>query len=170
MAYFQPSITNCDIDVALSIGIRLTGMDISLLLIVLSEPGVETTACATMEALAFDIIDLRKGRDLLLKPGIISLFSLKSFERIQSILNVCLASLSPLTLTEIYQSVNSAFTENFLSWEEFVRRIETISQLLLERRDGKFVLFHPAFREWLSRREEGHSTKFLADTRLVSTP
>lgn len=89
--------------------------------------------------------------------------SLKSFEKIQPILNICLASLSPLTLAEIYQSVNSAYTDNFLSWEEFVNRIDMVSQLLLERRDGKFVFFHPAFREWLSKRDGGQSTKFLAD-------
>ena len=90
---------------------------------------------------------------------------MKSFERIAPILNVCLASLSPMTLTEIYQSVNSAHTHNFLSWEEFVQRLETINSLLLERRDGRFVFFHAAFREWLSRRDEGQSNKFMADSR-----
>ena len=79
-----------------------------------------------------------------------------------------MGTLSPLTLTEMYQSVNSAYTHNFLAWEEFIQRLETISQFLLERRDGRFVFFHPAFRDWLFRRDEGQSTKFMADARYVS--
>ena len=46
-----------------------------------------------------------------------------------------------------------------------MQRLETINSLLLERRDGRFVFFHAAFREWLSRRDEGQSNKFMADSR-----
>ena len=75
------------------------------------------------------------------------------------------SSLRPLTMSEIYQTVNSAFTHKFVIWEEFVRRMDTISNLVLERQDGHFVLFHPAFREWLCERRRGQSEKFLCDPR-----
>ncbi|CAH1775583.1 unnamed protein product [Owenia fusiformis] len=91
--------------------------------------------------------------------------SLRSFEKVCPILNTCLASLYPLTLTEIYETMNSGYMERYVSWEEFIQRMDTVSSFLVRRRDSTFMFFHPAFREWLIRRDENESTQFLCDLR-----
>jgi hypothetical protein len=41
-----------------------------------------------------------------------------------------------------------------------------LSGFLVKRLDNTYMFFHPSFREWLMRRDEGESTKFLCDLRL----
>ncbi|KZC13087.1 Protein TANC2 [Dufourea novaeangliae] len=89
-----------------------------------------------------------------------------SFDRIQPLLGVCLAALYPLTLPEIFYSVNSLNTDHFVSWEDFLQRFKMLSGFLVKRLDNTYMFFHPSFREWLMRRDEGESTKFLCDLRL----
>lgn len=47
-----------------------------------------------------------------------------SFDKVQPLLGVCLAALYPLTLTEMYYSVNSLYTDHFVSWEDFLQRFK----------------------------------------------
>ncbi|XP_012226066.1 protein TANC2 isoform X3 [Linepithema humile] len=89
-----------------------------------------------------------------------------SFDKVQPLLAVCLAALYPLTLLEIFYSVNSLITDNFISWEDFLQRFKMLSGFLVKRLDNTYMFFHPSFREWLIRRDEGESTKFLCDYRL----
>lgn len=112
----------------------------------------------------------------------------RAFERVQPILSVCLASLNPMSLLEIYHSVNALLSAEPLTWEEFMQRAKLLkgkslpsscwwiktelfrldfpSGLLVQRSDDTHMLFHPSFREWLIRREDGQSTKFLCDPRI----
>ncbi|XP_043488120.1 protein TANC2 isoform X2 [Polistes fuscatus] len=89
-----------------------------------------------------------------------------SFDKVQPLLGVCLAALYPLTLPEIYYSINSLTTNHFVSWEDFMQRFKMLSGFLVKRLDDTYMFFHPSFREWLMRRDEGESTKFLCDLRL----
>nr|XP_053637404.1 protein TANC2-like isoform X5 [Cherax quadricarinatus] len=91
--------------------------------------------------------------------------SVRSFEKVQPVLNVVLASLNPLTLPEIYHSVNAGLLYKFLSWEEFLNCFKVLNSFLVKRLDDTYMLFHPALREWLARRVEGESAKFVCDTR-----
>ncbi|KAK8385523.1 hypothetical protein O3P69_016365 [Scylla paramamosain] len=91
--------------------------------------------------------------------------SVRSFEKIQPILNVVLAALNPLTLPEIYHSVNAGLLYKFLSWDEFLNCFKILNSFLVKRLDDTFMLFHPALREWLARRAEGESPKFVCDPR-----
>lgn len=91
--------------------------------------------------------------------------TVQSFEKVTHILSVCLAALYPLTLVEIYYSVNSLLVNTFLPWEEFLQRFSLLSNFLVKRSDNTFMFFHPSFREWLIRRDEGESSKFLCDLR-----
>lgn len=91
--------------------------------------------------------------------------TVQSFEKVTHILSVCLAALYPLTLVEIYYSVNSLLVNTFLPWEEFLQRFSTLSGFLVKRVDSTYMFFHPSFREWLIRRDETESTKFLCDLR-----
>ena len=42
---------------------------------------------------------------------------------------------------------------------------QLLSGLLVKRLDNTYMFFHPSFREWLIRRDEGESNKFLCDLR-----
>ncbi|XP_025416636.1 protein TANC2 isoform X4 [Sipha flava] len=88
-----------------------------------------------------------------------------SFEKVADILSVCLAALYPLTILEIYYSVNSLNVDEFISWEAFLQRFKLISGLLIKRLDNTYMFFHPSFREWLMRRDDSESKKFICDLR-----
>ncbi|XP_067644240.1 protein TANC2 isoform X3 [Eurosta solidaginis] len=89
-----------------------------------------------------------------------------SFEKAAPILNVCLAALYPLTLNEIYYTICAMKTDEVLSWDEFSQRFKSLDGFLIRRIDNTYMFFHSYFREWLIRRDEGESTKFLCDFRL----
>ncbi|XP_024892262.1 protein TANC2 isoform X3 [Temnothorax curvispinosus] len=89
-----------------------------------------------------------------------------SFDKVQPLLAVCLAALYPLTLPEIFYSINSLNIDHFISWDDFLQRFKMLSGFLVKRLDNTYMFFHPSFREWLMRRDEGESTKFLCDYRL----
>ncbi|CAB3254478.1 unnamed protein product [Arctia plantaginis] len=91
--------------------------------------------------------------------------TVQSFEKVTHILSVCLAALYPLTLVEIYYSVNSLLVNTFLPWEEFCHRFESLTDFLVKRIDNTYMFFHPSFREWLIRRDDNESPKFLCDLR-----
>lgn len=91
--------------------------------------------------------------------------TVRSFEKVTNILSVCLAALYPLTLLEIYYSVNSLLVDKFTPWSEFLQCFKLLSGFLVKRLDNTYMFFHPSFREWLIRRDENESTKFLCDLR-----
>ncbi|XP_066156295.1 protein TANC2 isoform X3 [Euwallacea fornicatus] len=91
--------------------------------------------------------------------------TIRSFEKVAHILSVCLAALYPLTLLEIFYSVNSLLTDNSIPWKEFLQRFKLLSGFLVKRLDNTYMFFHPSFREWLIRRDENEATRFLCDLR-----
>ncbi|XP_021368868.1 protein TANC2-like isoform X2 [Mizuhopecten yessoensis] len=91
--------------------------------------------------------------------------SVRSFEKVSPILGVCLATLYPLTATEIFETVNSGYTDHFLSWQDFQNRLDVLSGFMYQRKDSSYVFVHPAFREWLIRRDDADNPKFLCDLR-----
>lgn len=95
--------------------------------------------------------------------------TVRSFEKVIHILSVCLSALYPLTLLEIYYSVNSLLVDSFLPWTEFFQRFKLLSGFLVKRLDNTYMFFHPSFREWLIRRDEHENVKFLCDLRSGHT-
>ncbi|KAA0197199.1 hypothetical protein HAZT_HAZT010547 [Hyalella azteca] len=91
---------------------------------------------------------------------------LDSYEKHQSIFNVVLAARSPLTLHEIYQSINSGYLCQFYSYAQFLNLFKPFKDLLRKRHDNTYVFFHPALREWLTSRSRGDSKKFLIDVNV----
>ncbi|XP_077561766.1 zinc-RING finger and ankyrin repeat domain-containing protein rolling pebbles isoform X5 [Haemaphysalis longicornis] len=91
----------------------------------------------------------------------------RAFERVRGLLQVCVASLSPLRPHELYHSVNAGAIYDPLTWADFQQRLDalTSAQFLVQRNDGSLMLAHPSLREWLTRRDENDSTKFLCDVR-----
>uniref|UniRef100_A0A336KHD6 CSON010478 protein n=1 Tax=Culicoides sonorensis TaxID=179676 RepID=A0A336KHD6_CULSO len=91
--------------------------------------------------------------------------STTAYDKVMPILSVCLAALYPLTLVEIFYSVNALLCELPLEWEDFLDRFKSLTGFLIKRLDNTYMFFHPSFREWLIRRDEGESSKFLIDLR-----
>ncbi|XP_055942116.1 protein TANC2-like isoform X2 [Argiope bruennichi] len=96
--------------------------------------------------------------------------TIKSYERVSAILQICLASLYPLTLQELFNTLNAKCVSNGISWEEFMIRMDVLTtcHFLVTRQDGTVMFVHPSMREWLCKREENESQKFLCDPRLGS--
>ncbi|XP_077525159.1 zinc-RING finger and ankyrin repeat domain-containing protein rolling pebbles isoform X1 [Amblyomma americanum] len=91
----------------------------------------------------------------------------RAFERVQSLLQVCMASLAPLRPHELYHSANAGATYEPMTWADFQQRLTTLTtaQFIMQRNDDSLMLAHPSLREWLIRRDENDSTKFLCDVR-----
>ncbi|XP_023349320.1 protein TANC2, partial [Eurytemora carolleeae] len=92
-----------------------------------------------------------------------------SFKQVSDILSVCLSSLQPLTLPQLFLAVNSIYIDAEISWEDFLARYSLISDLVVKRRDESVCFFHPLLREWLMRRGEKESIKFICDPRIGHT-
>ena len=91
--------------------------------------------------------------------------SLQSFRKVSDILSVVLATLQPLTLAEIYQSVSALCVGAGPSWPQFCDSFRSLEDYLVTRRDESIMFFHPLFREWLIRRGETEPDKFVCDPR-----
>lgn len=48
------------------------------------------------------------------------------FLQISPILSICLAALYPLTLLEIYYSINALCATEFIAWDEFLQRFKVL--------------------------------------------
>ena len=91
--------------------------------------------------------------------------SVQSFAKVTDILSVCLASLVPLSVPEIYAGVSALKNEPESNWQDFVSRFNMLSGFLVRRGDDTVMFYHPLFREWLIRRADS-SSKFLVDPRV----
>lgn len=106
-----------------------------------------------LDGVVENFIMLREIRDI---PGTLNglylwlcqrLFVRKQFAKVQPILNVILAACRPLTLTELYHAV---WTKNTaLSLEDFQRKLDVLSKLLVDGLGDTKILFHYSFAEWL---------------------
>nr|NVI77240.1 rolling pebbles [Cucujiformia] len=62
--------------------------------------------------------------------------TIRSFEKVTHILSVCLGALYPLTLLEIYYSINSLSVDDYMSWSEFLQSFKLLSGFLIKRLDN----------------------------------
>ena len=92
--------------------------------------------------------------------------SKKSFQKAANILSLCIASLHPLNLTQIYQIIRSqSVASSSLSWNEFLSDFKVLAETLIVRRNNTVMFFHPAFRDWIIERSNSKSGKFVCDLR-----
>ncbi|XP_036853798.2 ankyrin repeat domain-containing protein 50 isoform X1 [Manis javanica] len=106
-----------------------------------------------LDGVVENFIMLREIRDI---PGTLNglylwlcqrLFVRKQFAKVQPILNVILAACRPLTITELYHAV---WTKNMsLTLEDFQRKLDVLSKLLVDGLGNTKILFHYSFAEWL---------------------
>ena len=89
--------------------------------------------------------------------------SSQSYEQVCDILSIALATLQPVSLSKLFNIFSALFVKPEIKWREFQDRYQLVSDYLLTRKDGSLMCFHPTFRDWLVRRREGESTKFLCD-------
>ncbi|KAE8285641.1 Ankyrin repeat domain-containing protein 50 [Larimichthys crocea] len=106
-----------------------------------------------LDGVVENFIMLREIRDI---PGTLNglylwlcqrLFVRKQFAKVQPILNVILATCRPLTVKELYHAV---WTKNMtLTMEEFQKKMDILSKLLVDGLGSTKILFHYSFAEWL---------------------
>ncbi|XP_033742734.1 ankyrin repeat domain-containing protein 50-like [Pecten maximus] len=106
-----------------------------------------------LDGVAENFIMLREIREI---PGTLNglylwlcqrLFVRKQFTKIQPILNVILASRTPLSESELFQCVRTKNTT--LTEKEFLGRLKLLSKILIEGQNHCKILFHHSFAEWL---------------------
>lgn len=56
-------------------------------------------------------------------------------------------------------------SRDFLIYLSLFFFCQVLSGFLVKRLDNTYMFFHPSFREWLVRRDDGESIKFLCDLR-----
>ncbi|KAK7922622.1 hypothetical protein WMY93_009524 [Mugilogobius chulae] len=106
-----------------------------------------------LDGVVENFIMLREIRDI---PGTLNglylwlcqrLFVRKQFAKVQPILNVILATCRPLTVKELYHAV---WTKNMtLTMEDFQKKMDILSKLLVDGFGNTRILFHYSFAEWL---------------------
>ncbi|XP_038045459.1 protein TANC1-like [Patiria miniata] len=89
----------------------------------------------------------------------------RAFDRVAPILNIALASLYPLPDPMVFEVMNAGYITSYVERDDFKQRLEMVSSFLCLRKDGMRMFYHPSFREWLIRRDEGESVKFMCDHR-----
>lgn len=119
-----------------------------------------------LDGVAESFIMLREVREI---PGTLNglylwlcqrLFAKKHFAKIQPILNILLASRSPLCATDLYESM--LIKETDLSREEFDGQLKLMNRILFCGPNEEIILFHHSFAEWLL--DVKHCTqKYLCD-------
>ncbi|CAM1292374.1 ANKRD50 (predicted) [Pycnogonum litorale] len=106
-----------------------------------------------LDGVANSFIMLREIREI---PGTLNglylwlcqrLFTRKQFAKIQPILNVLLATRKPVTAEDLYRSVWTRNTN--LTRDEFHKRLNLLSKILIEGSGTTKILFHHSFAEWL---------------------
>lgn len=132
-----------------------------------------------LDGVAGALVGLREIRDI---PGTLNglylwlcqrLFPRRVFVQIRPLLNVLLTTPRPLCPQQIFTAVWSG--ETSLSLEDFNKRLQTLSPLLIDGPGGTKLLFHGSFAEWLTdvkyctqrylcSRTEGHSMLAMALT------
>lgn len=106
-----------------------------------------------LDGVVENFIMLREIRDI---PGTLNglylwlcqrLFVRKQFAKVQPILNVILSACRPLTVRELYHAV---WTKNMtLTMEDFQKKMDILSKLLIDGLANTKMLFHYSFAEWL---------------------
>jgi hypothetical protein len=98
--------------------------------------------------------------------------TVRSFERVRPIIDVCLVSLYPLTAQQLYDVTASGTPQidegcekgSGLARKDFEQRLSQVSLIVLRKRqDGRYVFIHPALRNWFIDRRGGHNVKFQCD-------
>ncbi|KAL3880921.1 hypothetical protein ACJMK2_033124 [Sinanodonta woodiana] len=106
-----------------------------------------------LDGVAENFIMLREIREI---PGTLNglylwlcqrLFVRKQFSKIQPILNVILASRKPLSDEELFSCARTRNT--LLTKDDLDRRLKLLSKILITSPDGRHILFHHSFAEWL---------------------
>jgi len=92
--------------------------------------------------------------------------SSQSYEQVHDILSIALASLQPVSLSKLFNIFSASFVKPEVKWKEFQSQYQLVSEYLVARKDGSLMCFHPTLRDWLIRRKEGESTKFVCDLRI----
>ena len=91
--------------------------------------------------------------------------SRESYLQVSDIFSICLASLQPLTLEEIFTVLSALSVRSEVRWAELKCLYQTVGDVLVRRSDGTLLCFRPSLRDWLVRRGPGCQHRFLCNPR-----
>ena len=92
--------------------------------------------------------------------------SAPSYETICQILSIALVQLQPVSLDTLFAIFSALHVKSEVNWNLFQDKYGLVSDFLVTRSDGTLMFFHSTFRDWLTSRREGESSRFLCDTKL----
>ncbi|XP_065353659.1 protein TANC2 isoform X2 [Cloeon dipterum] len=87
-----------------------------------------------------------------------------SYSKIEPLLAVCLASMHPLNLIEIYHSATSLQNEPD-NWDTFAEKFSMLEGMLVKRTDDTYMFFHSSFRDWLLKGNGSEENKYICDVK-----
>ncbi|KAG8194403.1 hypothetical protein JTE90_011015 [Oedothorax gibbosus] len=87
-----------------------------------------------------------------------------TFSKVKIILEVCLAALSPMSAVDIFYCTESAKIQPDTSWLSFVEVLNSLSGILVQRRDQSLMLANASLRRWLLT-----NNKFVCDVKSGHT-
>ena len=94
--------------------------------------------------------------------------SQQSYSTVRQIFTVCLVSLRPMSLTEIFQCLQAgSISGNFTSWDTFVKSYSAVQRFLpvVDEERQTVSFFHSSFRDWLMDRRTCEQARFGCNAR-----
>ena len=92
--------------------------------------------------------------------------SSESYETASQILSIALVQLQPVSLDTLFAIFSALHVKSEMNWNMFQDKYGLVSDFLVTRTDGTLMFFHSTFRDWLTSRRDGESSRFLCDTKL----
>ena len=85
----------------------------------------------------------------------------ESYEQVSQILSIALVQLQPVSLETLFTIFSALHVKSEMNWAMFQDKYGLVSDFLVARNDGTLMFFHSTFRDWLTGRREGESSRLV---------
>ena len=83
----------------------------------------------------------------------------ESYEQVSQILSIALVQLQPVSMETLFAIFSALHVKSEMNWAMFQDKYGLVSDFLVARNDGTLMFFHSTFRDWLTGRREGESSR-----------
>ena len=87
--------------------------------------------------------------------------SSESYETVSQILSIALVQLHPVSLDTLFAIFSALHVKSEMNWNTFQDKYGLVSDFLVTRTDGTLMFFHSTFRDWLTSRRDGESSRLV---------
>ena len=94
--------------------------------------------------------------------------SSESYETVSQILSIALVQLQPVSLDTLFAIFSALHVKSEMNWNTFQDKYGLVSDFLVTRTDGTLMFFHSTFRDWLTSRRDGESSRYLNYIQLIN--